>query len=346
MSAVIHNLCDDILNSVRKSNLNFVCQETPYSVFLTIRKSWKKHQPVQQLNNEHKQQVPVSVSQVENNAKDQKIKHLECQLEDAKAKLNTSKHLEHELQTQLDAATLEVSRQKKETEKVISKKNDDINILKDAIKASKVDKEKLCIRLAEKEMLEKKNVEEIKKAGDAFKEQLKAKDVKMYELVKEKSGLEEKCNSLLDLLYGCNECGRFGDFCECDGDTMDEENNVELLDHDLLSLNASLTPLGHCSLLQTPSSPPPTELPVLHTPQAISTSPPPTWTPPATPPCSRCGAENYGPCPASMCFACIPPLAAAPSNTDSSSPPRTLPGTPPPLSWNHRCIQLGPGVSQ
>ena len=32
-------VCDHILNSVRSSNLNFANQETPYSLYLTIRKT-------------------------------------------------------------------------------------------------------------------------------------------------------------------------------------------------------------------------------------------------------------------------------------------------------------------
>ena len=36
------------------------------------------------------------------------------------------------------------------------------------------------------------------------------------ELAEQKKGLEEKIDSLLDLLYGCYQCGRHGDFCECD----------------------------------------------------------------------------------------------------------------------------------
>ena len=35
--------CDTILDRVRSSNLNFVLQETPFSIFLTIRKSFNKN---------------------------------------------------------------------------------------------------------------------------------------------------------------------------------------------------------------------------------------------------------------------------------------------------------------
>ena len=43
MAVIIQDSCAHILRSVRNSKLNFACQETPYSIYLTIRKSWKKH---------------------------------------------------------------------------------------------------------------------------------------------------------------------------------------------------------------------------------------------------------------------------------------------------------------
>ena len=70
----------------------------------------------------------VSVSQVERN--------LRCELEDVKAKLQASKHLEDKLRAKLDAATEEVNRQKEEAEKVIIEKNDGVNMLKNEIEAS------------------------------------------------------------------------------------------------------------------------------------------------------------------------------------------------------------------
>ena len=38
----IQSSCDTILHSVRSSNLNFSCQETPFSMYLTVRKSLSK----------------------------------------------------------------------------------------------------------------------------------------------------------------------------------------------------------------------------------------------------------------------------------------------------------------
>ena len=43
-----------------------------------------------------------------------------------------------------------------------------------------------------------------------IKKDLEAKDTKLKEVVKERLVLEDKMNSLLDVLYGCDECGRRG----------------------------------------------------------------------------------------------------------------------------------------
>ena len=47
----------------------------------------------------------------------------------------------------------------------------------------------------------------------------------LNELAKKNEDLEDKITSLLDLLYRCNDCGRHGDYCECDDM---EGNDVQL----------------------------------------------------------------------------------------------------------------------
>ena len=42
MTINIQKSCSEILNSVRNSKLNFSCQETPFSIYLTVRKSWNR----------------------------------------------------------------------------------------------------------------------------------------------------------------------------------------------------------------------------------------------------------------------------------------------------------------
>ena len=105
--------------------------------------------------------------------------------------------------------------------------------------------------------------------------------------------LEDENLKLKDVLYGCPECGLHS--CEC------------------------------CDLENT-SSPPAS--PTLAADRSCPSSPSP-WTPPPTPPCVGCGGINFGPCPSSLCFACIPPLQIKQPESSSSSPSRTPPGTPP-----------------
>ena len=138
---------------------------------------------------------------------------------------------------------------------------------------------------------------------------LKRKTEMLNKLAKENKDLEEKVNSLLDLLYGCNDCGRHGDFCECD----DIEDNIES------------SPFDQHVFQQPSPTPAVTDLPPL----TSSTSP---WTPPPTPPCSMCGGMNYGPCPTNVCFGCIPPLIMPDTPPCTNSPSRTPPGTPSPFS--------------
>ena len=42
-------ICESIIDSVRSSHLNFSIQETPFSLYLTIRKSYSKRFPTQVL---------------------------------------------------------------------------------------------------------------------------------------------------------------------------------------------------------------------------------------------------------------------------------------------------------
>ena len=133
-------------------------------------------------------------------------------------------------------------------------------------------------------------------------ERYKAVKNKEDELIKEKEKLEEKVNSLLDVLYGCPECGLYS--CECDavGDNSGQDQIIQQATPPKLLLAQLPPPLSNGS---------------------------PPWTPPPTPPCLKCGGINYGPSPDSLCFDCLPPLKCAPHPSCSSSPSRTPPGSPP-----------------
>ena len=132
--------------------------------------------------------------------------------------------------------------------------------------------------------------------------ELKVEELKEAHVNNEK--LKEKVDSLLDVLYGCPECGL--NSCECNDSDEYETTSPS---------KPSATPFEALSL-------------PLSSPTKCETSP---WTPPPTPPCKNCGGINFGPSPGSVCFVCVPPLQTT-SPAYSSSPSRTPPGTPPGVS--------------
>ena len=42
MATYLENTCDFLVHKIRASGLNFSCQETPYSFYITLRKSFTK----------------------------------------------------------------------------------------------------------------------------------------------------------------------------------------------------------------------------------------------------------------------------------------------------------------
>ena len=173
--------------------------------------------------------------------------------------------------------------------------------------------------------LRPKYEQEKNQLSKVYNEELAMKDNKLHEVFKEKEVLEEKITGLLDVLYGCPECGL--NSCKCEDYNIIKEENYKSEDSSSPQYRASqpsppLTPSAH-------PLPPPGN--VLHS--DSGEYPPPSsgissWTPPPTPPCTSCGGINFGPSPSELCFVCIPPIESKPSHI-SSSPSWTPPGTPP-----------------
>ena len=349
------NALDNIISSVRSSNLNYSYQETPFSLYITIRKTKVKRVHASGDHQSGQQDFKHNV-ELENLSLKSCIRDLEEKID---AYENNLKKLEGKV-TSSEAEALHVYEEIKKEKDKVDKKDDELESLKNAnenynfiiakLEAEKIElnntiekkekevydvektnegcqnamkklKEEVTKFKEEKNELERqneqleKNTKENKKAGDECKEQLDVKDKMLNELTRNNEDLEEKINSLLDLLYGCNYCGRHGDYCECDDI---EGNDVELPAPDQCELRQPSSPS-----IVTPCIPP-----------LGSTSPP--WTPPPTPPCSGCGGVIYGPCPTSLCFACIPSLTLPDAPPCSDSPSTTPPGTPPSLSRTHQ----------
>ena len=156
----------------------------------------------------------------------------------------------------------------------------------------------------------KSSIEDLEIKDIKHKEELVVKDDEVRKNKEEISSLQEKLKSLLDILYGCHECGLCD--CECHDSVQEDCDN-------------SLLPQCVTTGDSEQSSPPDT--PLQTTPAQHPARPTP-WTPPPTPPCTSCGGVDVGPCPGSVCFACLPPLKSKPEY-GTSSPSGTPPGTPP-----------------
>ena len=147
----------------------------------------------------------------------------------------------------------------------------------------------------------------------SLNDKIETKEVELKANIEEKRKLEKKVTDLLDVLYGCPECGMNDCECKEDNYSIGDEKSIENSDMELSMI-----------------------LPPTVTPETLSASlpPPPScgslpWTPPPTPPCTNCGGLNFGPSPSSVCFPCLPPLLST-SEPCPESLSRTPPGTPPP----------------
>ena len=131
--------------------------------------------------------------------------------------------------------------------------------------------------------LEKKTLEANLKAEETRieKEKLFHKEIELEELKNANIVLEEKITSLLDVLYGCEECGRHGDHCECKLDEPDESNEGK---DDILMPDPNC--LTHPPLSPSETSLSPRQSPATSTPAPVLSSSP-TTTPPGTPPLLR-----------------------------------------------------------
>ena len=335
---------DQILNQIQTSCLNFQMQISPYSAVISLKKSLTKDQsgkprlPVKprnfsseetealiKKNNELEKQVTILSNQnseliIDCTGANKKIQNLQESCEkDLKAHDSEMIKVKHASKVAKEAVdklnkVLGETRDKfeKETALLMKEHKTEIKVLTKDL--GKTNKEMIDLR---------------KKLKD-----LEGKDVELEKVKNENLGLEEKLISLLDVLYGCEECGRHGDYCECkdlDGpnDTMEEKNVVHVSDSDPDC--PTICPVKPLEISISPQQPLPT-----------STTLP--WTPPATPPCSSCGGDNYGPSPDSVCFGCISPLKIR--TVSSSSPSTTPPGTPPPSGGHHMLGNMPATVSK
>ena len=290
-----------VLSAVKKSNLNYYIQESPFSLMINLRKTFIKNKDGYILY------PPPSVTTEDTNDEKLKIEKLEREMSNLSIQLEKSKAE--------NLAVNEKVKHLKTDNEALKKKNDElegnIDILKnvkDAANKYVKSKEREIASLKVKNNNIEEEIKNLDKKNIELKEKLDLKDDEARKILHEKVNIEEKMESLLDILYGCHECG----LCACECDDSIPEDRVTSSEPSSPSAKPFETPAPH--------HPPP--------PQPGSSSS--SWSPPPTPPCDSCGGTNFGPCPSSVCFACIPPLQIDQEH-NTRSPSGTPPGTPPPL---------------
>ena len=331
-----------LLEQVQKSGLNFHLQVSPFSAVISVKKSFITDKSGKLImpapRNENVKGIIDRNEKLEMDVKTLTKLH-EDALKDCENAYETIKSLEkkqNELMEKVEETKI-IKEKDSEAEinnlrNALKNRDDEIADLKTANKNAKEaseilktmtenilkqDKEKIKLE-KEKDQLSKEYISEIKALEKSLvnvknenmelKEKCVLKDDELREAFNENGKLEKKLESLLDVLYGCPECGL--NCCECQ-DIVDEDDPRP----DGTSYTQHYT--------AQPSPPP--------TPSARLASPATPWTPPPTPPCTSCGGINYGPSPSDLCFTCIPPLQSTSPRDSSSSPTTTPPGTPPPI---------------
>ena len=333
---------DKILDQIKTSGLNFQMQISPYSAAISLKKSLTKDQS----GKPRIPPKPMNFSNEETEAIMKKNKELEKKVtilsnknselindcsEAYKRIENFQKDREKDFKAH-ESEMCKVQHANKVANEAVDKLNKVFNESREKIQKEKsllIKEHKMEIKVLKKD-LDKTNKEMIVLAKNL--KDLEGKDAELEEVRNKNLGLEEKLISLLDVLYGCEECGRHGDYCECNyfngpSDSIEEKNVVPVSNPD-----------PDCPTI-CPLKPP--EISIAPQ-QSLPASTTPPWTPPATPPCSSCGGDNYGPSPASVCFGCISPLKIR--TVSSSAPSTTPPGTPPPLRGKHDKLGNMPAI--
>ena len=298
-----------IVSTVQKSNLNFYIQESPYSININLRKSFIKNKNGATLLPESS--ITQNNNKYNNASENLKVEKLELE----NSSLNDALR---QLQVKLQEALHEVDKVQKEN--IALKRNDDE--LKKESEKLLIDKKATAakiVKLENKNVSLEKQIKLVKEENEThvdeitiIKNEIAVKEVELQESIEEKTKLEEKVTGLLDVLYGCPECGC--NSCECTssifGENSESDRNIDSPPPSFLTPPAAVSCVIPAPLLPPPSSGA-------------------SWTPPPTPPCESCGGINFGPSPSSICFVCISPLESKAPPDRSDSPSWTPPGTPP-----------------
>ena len=182
MVATAQDRCNSILEHVRSTNLNFLSQETSFSIYLTIRKTLVKNVPdpyphIQLSNREH---IPAETKAV-----------LEAEISQLKATLYQRESEKNDLIKLYEGETLEAEELKKQLDETTNAlENIDANYAK--LEAKLKDLEKSKKLLEKKHENTCKEFKAVKDENDDMKKDLSMCDIKLKTMKKESKERESQ----------------------------------------------------------------------------------------------------------------------------------------------------------
>ena len=220
--------CHEVLDSVRSSNLHFSCQEIPYSLYITIRKTL--------VNAQHVPAIPIKIDEMNDKLVKPVIEDnvaLDKELEGLKSELEASHSIAKELEDKMDDAESKLFKHFKEVKQLRDKHSDEVNTIKNVIKNNKSEKDTI-----------KSEISNLKKLS-------KSKDKDIYNLGNKISNLQDTVAKLKA------DSGKF----------KEEKNNFEKeikklkkkIEKSEVNTNINLKPILHSVSIQNVSSSPQTQ---------------------------------------------------------------------------------------
>ena len=167
--------CEILLNNLRKSNLTFMLQETPYSMYLTIRKKFTKKTVESSLAGNHLFSKAEATKEHDN---------LKAELEKSKMKSKKIEETNQILENKIKGAEVEFDTITDKLKKALDEKQGEIKVLKEVIKNSNSEKSNIRDEL------------------NQSKKVIKKKDKDIYSLERKVENINENVKSLKDNNYG------------------------------------------------------------------------------------------------------------------------------------------------
>ena len=219
---------DSIIHQIQASNLNFKLQLSPFAADISIKKTPVKNKagapypPKPHV-------LPAAVKDLipKNFKLEQELAYVKNEFAIAIDDAKTTREMLEKLQkknTEVAESKAVVDKYMEDIKNLVEENNQlkrtnenkeiKLRNLESLIKIRNDDVNKLGNELKElREKFNKEKREIIKNKNADAEEQLARKNDELKEAITEKGKLEEKVTSLLDILYGCNQCGLLE--CEC-----------------------------------------------------------------------------------------------------------------------------------